>query len=205
VRKDGSTFWGETQVSITVDGDGRIVGLQAVTRDITERKRAEALAKDKEAAEIANRAKSEFLARMSHEIRTPLNGIIGMTELCLEQDPGETLEGLLQTLYGEARSLSGLINDILDLSKIEAGKMVLEKSPFDLAELVRTVEEGFAPRAERSVFTSRPIWPRHPSKLVRDRYACARSSSTSSATPSNSPPREGCPSQANSSGPRMAR
>ncbi len=169
VRKDGSTFWGETQVSITVDGDGRIVGLQAVTRDLTERKRAEALAKDKEAAEIANRAKSEFLARMSHEIRTPLNGIIGMTELCLEQDPGETLEGLLQTLYGEARSLSGLINDILDLSKIEAGKMVLEKSPFDLAELVRTVVEGFAPRAEQKrLHFETYLAPDIPSKLVGD-------------------------------------
>ena len=148
VRKDGSTFWGETRVSITVDGDGLIVGMQAVTRDITERKRAEALIKDKEAAEIASRAKSEFLARMSHEIRTPLNGIIGMTELCLGQNPDENLKGLLETIYGEARNLSGLISDILDLAKIEAGKMVLEEAPFDLAELLRTVTDGFAPRAK---------------------------------------------------------
>ena len=149
VRKDGSTFWGETRVSITVDGDGLIVGMQAVTRDITERKRAEALIKDKEAAEIASRAKSEFLARMSHEIRTPLNGIIGMTELCLGQNPGENLKGLLETIYGEARNLSRLISDILDLAKIEAGKMVLEEAPFDLAELLRTVTDGFAPRAKQ--------------------------------------------------------
>ena len=149
IRKDGSTFWGETRVSITVDGDGLIVGIQAVTRDITERKRAEALIKDKEAAEIASRAKSEFLARMSHEIRTPLNGIIGMTELCLGQNPDENLKGLLETIYGEARNLSGLISDILDLAKIEAGKMALEEAPFDLAELVRTVTDGFAPRAKQ--------------------------------------------------------
>ena len=169
VRKDGTTFWGETQVSITVDGDGRIVGLQAVTRDITERKRAEALAKDKKAAEIANRAKSEFLARMSHEIRTPLNGIIGMTELCLERDPDETLQGLLQTIYGEARSLSGLVNDILDLAKIEAGKMVLEKAPFDLAELVRNVAEGFAPRAaQKRLHFETYVAPDIPAKLVGD-------------------------------------
>jgi len=149
IRKDGSTFWGETRVSITVDSDGLIVGMQAVTRDITERMRAEVLSKDKEAAEIASRAKSEFLAKMSHEIRTPLNGIIGMTELCLGQNPDENLKGLLETIYGEARNLSGLISDILDLAKIEAGKMALEEAPFDLAGLVCTVTDGFALRAKQ--------------------------------------------------------
>ena len=149
IRKDGSTFWGETQVSITVESDGLIVGIQAVTRDITERKRAEALSKGKKAAEIASRAKSEFLAKMSHEIRTPLNGIIGMTELCLGQNSDEKLKGFLQTIYGEARNLSGLINDILDLAKIEAGKMTLEETPFDLADLVHSVTDGFALRAKQ--------------------------------------------------------
>ena len=169
VRKDGSTFWGETRVSITVDGDGLIVGMQAVTRDITERKRAEALIKDKEAAEIASRAKSEFLARMSHEIRTPLNGIIGMTEHCLGQNPAENLKGLLETIYGEARNLSGLISDILDLAKIEAGKMVLEEAPVDLADLVRTVTDGFAPRAkQQGLDFVAYLAPEVPTSLVGD-------------------------------------
>jgi PAS domain S-box-containing protein len=169
IRKDGSTFWGETRVSIAVDSDGLIVGIQAVTRDITERKRAEALVKDKEAAEIASRAKSEFLAKMSHEIRTPLNGIIGMTELCLGQNPDENLKELLETIYGEARNLSGLISDILDLAKIEAGKMVLEEAPFDLAGLVRSVTDGFALRAkQQGLDFVTCLAPEVPTSLVGD-------------------------------------
>ncbi len=149
IRKDQSTFWSETHVSITVNESGRMIGIQGVTRDITERKRAEILTKEKEMAVLANRAKSEFLAKMSHEIRTPLNGIIGLTELSLGMSPNENLKGLLQTVYGEARNLSCLINDILDLAKIEAGKMALEDAPFDLGDLLHSVTDGFSLRAKQ--------------------------------------------------------
>ncbi|WP_163558741.1 ATP-binding protein [Halomonas sp. NO4] len=98
-------------------------------------------------AESASRAKSEFLATVSHEIRTPLNGVIGMSELLLEQPLDARSDDYARTLHSSGQRLLELINDILDFSKIESGRLELERRPVDLAALVEEACQLFAPRA----------------------------------------------------------
>ena len=121
-----------------IDGAGMVV------TDITERKRAEAAAEAaRDAAEEANRAKSTFIANMSHELRTPLSAIIGYSEMLQEEiadsgDPGGLMADMAK-IEGNARHLLGLINDVLDLSKVESGKMEVYAERFDVAEMVHEV------------------------------------------------------------------
>jgi PAS domain S-box-containing protein len=141
-----------TQAIPVTEEDGRIIGVMVMCRDITERKAAEKLLQEKQIAEVANRTKSEFLANMSHELRTPLNSIIGFADLLYEQAYGELSEKQLKSVGNISRSgrhLLNLINDILDLSKVEAGKLELDYKKFELVTKFTMIQNLLAPIADR--------------------------------------------------------
>lgn len=130
--------------------DNTISGLVVSIRNLTDLKQAELeLQRAKEAAEVANRAKSLFLASMSHELRTPLNIMLGFTQV-MSRDSSLTSEQResLQIISRSGHHLLALINDVLDLSKIEAGRLTLDKSSFDLISLLRSLREMFNQKAE---------------------------------------------------------
>ena len=146
--------------NIFLDEKGEVGGIIGAFLDITERKQHEqALLAAREAAEAASLAKSQFLATMSHEIRTPLNGILGMAQIMLMNDAtdGESRD-CARTIFNSGQMLLTLLNDILDLSKIEAGKLQLEVTAFDPGWLIRDTLELFSDAAERQGVLLRAQW-----------------------------------------------
>lgn len=135
IRKNGTVVWVE-EYGESILIDGKIEFLEGVLIDITERRKAEEAILAKEFAETSNKAKSAFLANMSHEIRTPLNGIIGFSKLLLNTPVTDVQKQYLSTVNQSALSLLSVVNDILDISKIEAGKLILDNHKTSLLKLI---------------------------------------------------------------------
>jgi PAS domain S-box-containing protein len=143
-RRDGGRFWCRLLAQV-VDRADPVHGAE----DVTERRRLDAaLAAARDAAEAANRAKSAFLANTSHEIRTPLNGLLGLTRLAMDDNlPSAKRQQYLTQILESAQGLAGIMSDILDVSKIEAGRFSLDDVAFDLHEALTAVHQGHEPLA----------------------------------------------------------
>ena len=144
ICKDGRRVWVTWSNKPIYNDQGKLIEVLSVGTDITDRKRAEKeLQAAKEVADMANRAKSEFLANMSHELRTPLNGILGYAQILKRSnDPLKHKEGL-EVIQRSGEHLLTLLNDILDLSKIEAKKLELNPNEFDLTKILQNITDMF--------------------------------------------------------------
>ena len=149
-RPDGSLRWMRCRAFPLKNQSGKVYRVGGLVEDITERRQfEEELRGAKEVAEAANRAKDDFLANVSHEIRTPMNAILGMTELALDTLLTDDQRQYLQTVKSAADNLLGIINELLDFAKIEAGKMELNAADFSLRTELRDTLRALAVRAHK--------------------------------------------------------
>jgi PAS domain S-box-containing protein len=149
-RRDQSVIWCSVTARNVMDDYGKVLYHEGSILDITERRKRERAELERESAEAANRAKSTFLANMSHELRTPLNTIIGFAQLMTRaSDITDSQQESLDIINRSGEHLLMLINDVLDMSKIEAGQVLLEPKDFNLHEMLLSVEEMIRVRAHK--------------------------------------------------------
>jgi len=169
-RQNGEEIFVQTFKAPLFDEHGRVVGTQGLCWDISPLKRTEAaLRTAREEADAANRAKSAFLANISHEIRTPMNGIVGITELVLDTPLSTEQRAYLGMVRESADTLLAVINDLLDFSKIDAGRMDLDATEFDLADEIGDCMKSLGVRAhKKGLELTYRIAPDVPTLLIGD-------------------------------------
>ncbi len=168
-RKDGKPVWLFETCWFVRDDAGNVLYQEGSIIDISERKRAEALERDKIAAEAASEAKSQFLAAMSHEIRTPMNAVVGMAELLRETELSPEQQQYMQIFQTASDALLALLSDILDITKVEVGQMELERVPFSPREIMATVCRIMSASAhEKGLELSWKVTPEVPGSVMGD-------------------------------------
>ena len=170
VKDDGATVWLSISGTPVYNDSGTFIGYRGVGTDITERTEAQReLMRARDLSEQATRTKSQFLASMSHEIRTPINGVLAATDLLLAEQLTKTQNHLVETVDRSARSLLGIISDILDFSKVEAGMLELEEVPLDPHALIDDVVEMVAVSAHaKKLELASVISPDLPREIMGD-------------------------------------
>ncbi|NLI79778.1 MAG: PAS domain S-box protein [Candidatus Riflebacteria bacterium] len=153
-----------------IDRAGQVNAVCGISTDITDLKKIHGeLSEARQQADAANQAKSQFLANMSHEIRTPMNAIMGFAYLALQSDPSPALRGHLEKIQNAAKGLLGIINDVLDFSKIEVGKLTIEAIEFDLERVLDNVSGMITLRAqEKGIELVLDLDPALPRRLIGD-------------------------------------